>query len=147
MRLIYSRLLGLELFYGRFNSSIIFKPLNFFSLAYIIPGGCLIVMAINNIRMQGEYRTSIFYSSIEVILMEIIIGIGCILELCRSDKEYFDYQVYKVENEHHEDSSASKVNIVFQEEQGGNSQKLLSGSYVGGSSITKASKAGRIRKN
>lgn len=77
--MIYSRLLGLELFYGRFNTSLIFKPLNFFSLAYIIPGGCLIVMAINNIRMQDGYRTSIFYSSIEVILMEICIAIGCIL--------------------------------------------------------------------
>ena len=38
---------------------------------------------------------------------------------------------------------------MFQEEHGGNSQKLLSGgpTYVGSSSITKPSKVGKIRRN
>lgn len=69
VRILYGRLLGLELFFGRFNTALIFKPLNFFSLAYIVPGGGLIVMAVSDIIMQDGYKTSIFYSSIEVILI------------------------------------------------------------------------------
>lgn len=64
MRVIYCRFLGLEIFFGRFNTSLIFKPINYFSIAYIVPGGGLIVMAIFDIIMQDGYRTSIFYSSI-----------------------------------------------------------------------------------
>ena len=63
MRLIYGKLLGIEIFFGRFNTALIFKPMNFFSLAYVVPGGCLIVMAVFNIIMQDGYRTTIFYSS------------------------------------------------------------------------------------
>lgn len=78
MRIIYCRLLGLQLFFGRFNTALIFKPLNFFSLAYIVPGGGLVVMAIFNIIMQDGYKTSIYYSSIEVILIQILILVSCI---------------------------------------------------------------------
>lgn len=137
MRIIYCRLLGLELFFGRFNTSLIFKPMNIFSLAYIVPAGCLIVVAIFNILMQGGYRTSIFYSSIEVILIESVLLITCIIEACRSNKEYFDYQIYKVENEGssvNEQASNSKIKIGEHEEVGGNyNQKLLSKmpSFVG----------------
>lgn len=86
MRIIYCRFLGLEIFFGRFNTSLIFKPLNFFSLAYVVPGGGLIVMAVFDIIMQTGYRTSIFYSSIEVILMEAVTFMACIVEACRNDK-------------------------------------------------------------
>lgn len=96
MRIIYSRFLGLQLFFGRFNTSLIFKPLNFFSLAYIVPGGCLILMAIFDITVQNGYRTSIFYSSIQVILMQIFIFIACFVAFFKGDQQYFDYQVYKV---------------------------------------------------
>jgi hypothetical protein len=64
MRMIYSRLLGLELFFGRFNTALIFKPINYFTIAYLVPAICLLVMSANNIILQDGYRTSIFYSSI-----------------------------------------------------------------------------------
>lgn len=86
MRIIYCRFLGLEIFFGRFNTALIFKPLNFFSLAYVVPGGGLIVMAVFDIVMQSGYRTSIFYSSIEVIMIEAVSFIACIVEACRNDK-------------------------------------------------------------
>lgn len=100
IRIIYSRLLGLEIFFGRFNTVLIFKPLNYFSLAYLIPSGCLIAMAVNNIIMQNGYKTTIYYSSIEVIVIEVLLLIGCMLQACKSDPEYFDYQVYRVGNEY-----------------------------------------------
>lgn len=78
MRIIYCRLLGLQIFFGRFNTSLIFKPLNFFSLAYIVPGGGLIVMAVFNIIIQGIYRTSLYYSSIQVIIIQILIFSCCL---------------------------------------------------------------------
>ena len=74
-----------------------------------------------------------------------MLAVACILELCRSDKEYFDYQIYKVENLH-EESSASKVNIMFQEEHGGNSQKLLTNGQVS-SALTSQTSPGKIRRN
>jgi len=43
-------------------------------------------MAVFDIIMQNGYRTPIFYSSIEVILMEAVTFMACIVEACRNDK-------------------------------------------------------------
>lgn len=55
-------------------------------------------MAVINIMMQDGYKTAIFYSSIEVIIIEAIILISCLIQACKADPEYFDYQVYRIGN-------------------------------------------------
>ena len=65
IRIIYSRLLGLHIFFGKFNTSLIFKPLNYFTIAYFITSGVsLIILSIRNIINQDGYQTSTFFSSI-----------------------------------------------------------------------------------
>ena len=65
IRVIYSRLMGLPLFFGKFNTSLIFKPLNYFTIAYLFTCGfSLLFLSVRNIIAQEGYRTSVLYSSI-----------------------------------------------------------------------------------
>ena len=70
IRILYSRLMGLHLFFGKFNTALIFKPLNYFTIAYFCTcGATLIFLSIRNIIAQEGYRTSTFYSSLESIIL------------------------------------------------------------------------------
>jgi hypothetical protein len=65
MRLIYSRLMGLNLFFGKFNTALIFKPLNVFTVAHFCTcGASLIFLSARNIVAQEGYKTSTYYTSV-----------------------------------------------------------------------------------
>lgn len=65
IRIIYSRLMGLRLFFGKFNTSLIFKPLNYFTAAHFLTCGvALVFLSVRNIMGEGGYKTSTFYSSL-----------------------------------------------------------------------------------
>jgi hypothetical protein len=65
IRIIYSRLLGLRLFFGKFNTALVFKPLNYFTLTYFLTAGAaLVALSVRTILLQDGYHTSAFYSSI-----------------------------------------------------------------------------------
>ena len=61
-------------------------------------------------------------------MIELFILIACLIESRRGDSEYFDYQIYKVENEH-EEATASKINITYQHESGGSMHQILASGY------------------
>lgn len=57
--------MGLKMFFGKFSSGLIFKPINFFSLALtFIYAGPLVIICVYNIQLQNGYKTKIYYSAI-----------------------------------------------------------------------------------
>jgi len=73
--------MGLRLFFGKFNTALIFKPLNYFTVAHFLTcSSALIALSIRNIVAQDCYRTSTFYSSVESIILEILLLGACILD-------------------------------------------------------------------
>lgn len=57
--------MGLKLFFGKFNTSLIFKPLNYFTITYFLTAGAaLVALSVRSINLQNGYRTSAYYSSI-----------------------------------------------------------------------------------
>ncbi len=91
IRLIYSRLMGLRLFFGKFNTSLIFKPLNFFTIAsFCTCSFALVFLSVRNIVAQDGYKTSTFYSSVESILIEALLLICCVIDNKKGyDDEFF----------------------------------------------------------
>jgi hypothetical protein len=80
-RFIYSRLLGIQLFYARFSNNLILKSLKYLNFIYfLIVGGLLIALASWSIYIQHLVKTSFFYSSVEIIIIESLIFIMCILD-------------------------------------------------------------------
>lgn len=73
--------MGLPLFFGKFNTALIFKPLNYFTLAYFLTSGAsMIFLSVQNIIAQDGYHTSVYYSSIESIILEALLVITCIAD-------------------------------------------------------------------
>ena len=73
--------MGLRLFFGKFNTALIFKPLNFFTIAHFCTcGAALVFLSVRNILAQEGYKTSTFYSSVESIVLEGILLIACIID-------------------------------------------------------------------
>lgn len=69
-RILYSRLLGLHMFFARFGSPQILKPMKYLNISYfIVTSGCLIAMAAISLFRQHTVKTSLFYSSIEIITL------------------------------------------------------------------------------
>jgi hypothetical protein len=73
--------MGLQLFFGKFNTALIFKPLNYFTLAHLLTCSTpLIILSTRNIMAQDGYKTSIFYSSVESIILEGLLLVTCVLD-------------------------------------------------------------------
>ena len=125
IRIIYSRLLGLPIFFGKFNTSLIFKPLNYFTLTYFLTtGGGLIALSVLSILHQDGYKTSAYFSSIETIIIELVLVISCLVDNKSGyDDEFFEYQVYKVDNEY--DSHLPPIEIEEQVENAGSMHEML----------------------
>lgn len=127
IRIIYSRLMGLRLFFGKFNTSLIFKPLNYFTASHFLTSGvALVILSFRNIMAQHGYKTSMYYSSIETIVLELILLVCCLVDNKRGyDDEFFEYQVYKVKNEY-EGSHIEPIEIGEQAENAGSMHEILS---------------------
>lgn len=99
-RFLYSRLLGLEVFFARFSSPLMLKPLSYLNYAYaIVTSGSLITLAIISIIRQHEVHTVLFWASVEIMFMELILFLVCVIDDGKKTDEHFDYQIYKIENE------------------------------------------------
>ena len=69
-RLLYSRLLGLEIFFARFSSPLILKPISYLTIAYFfVTSLSLIALSALSILRQNVVHTSLFYSSVEIICL------------------------------------------------------------------------------
>jgi hypothetical protein len=88
IRIIYSRL---RMFFGKFNTSLIFKPLNYFTAAHFFTSGfALVFLSVRNVIAQNGYKTSIFYSSLESIILEFVLLICCVIDNKKGyDDEFF----------------------------------------------------------
>lgn len=81
MRVLYSRLMGLRLFFGKFNTSLIFKPINYFSVVHLVTTAfALVFLSARNIQRQEGYRTSTFYAGVETIIIEAVLIVGCLVD-------------------------------------------------------------------
>jgi hypothetical protein len=139
--------MGLRLFFGKFNTSLIFKPLNYFTLTYFLTAGAaLVALSVRSILLQEGYHTSAFYSSIESIIVEAVLFLICIIDNKKGyDDEFFEYQVYKVNNEY-ESSHIDPVDIEHQDENGGSMHEMLNAT-VGSAQKTNRKKGSQIVRN
>lgn len=80
--------MGLKIFFGKFSSGVIFKPMNYFSLLetflYVMP---MIVVCILVIYEQKGYRTKVFYSSVETIVVEILWVVSWVIGWRRGEND------------------------------------------------------------
>jgi hypothetical protein len=84
VRVLYSRLLGLRLFFGKFNTSLIFRPINRFSIAHFCTSGAaLVALSVRTLLLQEGYQTSAYFSSLESLVMEGVLLIACIVDSCK----------------------------------------------------------------
>jgi hypothetical protein len=93
--------MGLKIFFGKFSSGLIFKPINYFSIALTLTYSApLVVMCLDVIQLQEGYMTKVYYSAVETIVMEGVMVLAWVVDWRRGEAdEFFDYQVHKVENE------------------------------------------------
>jgi hypothetical protein len=79
---------------------LIFKPIGYLTIAYaLVTSSSLIALAIISLINQNQVRTSLFYASIEILFMEVLLLVVCIIDDRKKTTEHFDYQIYKIDNE------------------------------------------------
>lgn len=71
----------MKVFFGKFTSGLIFKPINYFSLAYFIIFTIpFVALCIININSQKGYKTRIYYSSLESIIIEFLLMLFILID-------------------------------------------------------------------
>lgn len=99
-RFLYSRLLGLEIFFARFSSPLILKPMNYLTFAYaVVTSGSVIALAVISLLGQNAVHTSLFWACVEIMFIEVLLFLACLIDDRKKTDEHFDYQIYKIDNE------------------------------------------------
>lgn len=99
-RFLYSRLLGLEIFFARFSSPLMLKPMSYLTYGYaVVASGSLIALAVRSIVGQYAVHTSVFWACVEIIFIELVMFVACVIDDQKKSDEHFDYQIYKIDND------------------------------------------------